>query len=125
MTAQQEIEAAIKRCMNMGVSSPWRLDYNNHQLAACIDNHTVCIDVELKSANPDYLSILHWLLYIARAINKYCDMHKVSESQAAQYWLERFLWRCDCICIWGHIEKGPIKEQYGRPAWVKVRGFEI
>lgn len=87
----------------MGVYSPWRAAFDKHPLAAMMDNYTVCIDVELAERRPDYECVLHWILTMARAINAYCDATKIAGDDAAEYWLERFLWRCDRVCQWDFL----------------------
>ena len=92
------IKAAKKRCISMGAFHAWRPVFDMHPLAACMDNHTVCIDVELSETSPDWFAILCWILNMAKRINWFCDENKVVGDVAAQYWLERFLWRCDVVC---------------------------
>ena len=92
-----EIKSALRRCLTMGAYSGWRLEFNSHPLAASIDNHTACIDVELEQRQPEYFAVLCWILNMARSINAYCDANKVVGDVAAQYWLERFLWRVNCV----------------------------
>lgn len=100
MTPISELKAAKKRAISMGKYSSWRPEYDRHLLAACIDNRTTVIDAELDGENNHvcFLLILWELLAMARKINAYCDTSKVVGDAAAQYWLERFLWRCDIIC---------------------------
>jgi len=96
----QEIKSAQKRCMSMGRHHTWQLDFDEHPLAACISNHLFCIDVELNEQNSDPLAIMFWILNIARKINQYCESYKVTGNRASEYWLEIFLWRCECIVVW-------------------------
>lgn len=98
MNALAEVKSARKRALSMGRYSGWRREYDRHPLAACVDNYTACIDAERENKSPDWLAILGFILAIARRINGYCDDHKVADDPAAQYWLERFLWRCDSVC---------------------------
>ena len=93
-----EIKSAIRRCQKMGKYAGWKPEFNNHQLAASLDNHTWCIDVERQEDQPDWFAILCWTLNMARSINAYCDTTKVADDAAAQYWLERFLWRVNSVC---------------------------
>lgn len=105
MTPIAEVKAAKKRAISMGRHSGWIPEYNQHALASCMDNHTAIIDAELDGENHDvcFLFILWELLAMARKINGYCDANKVVGDHAAQYWLERFLWRCDVICQWDYL----------------------
>jgi hypothetical protein len=99
-THVMEIQSARKRCVSMGKHHAWMVDFDRHPLAATMDNYTVCIDVELCEESPDFLAVLIWILTMARKINAYCDAERVSGNAAAEYWLERFLWRSDKVCQW-------------------------
>ncbi len=88
----KEIRAASRRAVAMGKHIGWQPEFNSHPLAASIDNHTACIDVELNEPQPDYLAVLYWILNMARTINRYCDNNKIEGDKGAQYWLERFVW---------------------------------
>ena len=93
------IVSAKKRCLSMGSAKhSARRDFEYHPLAACISNHSHCIDVELAEPIPDYLSILFWLRHMACAINNYCDQHHVTGDDAAEYWLWKYAQRVDCVC---------------------------
>lgn len=94
-----DIKSAHRRAVSMGRHHGWSGRFNSHPLAACIDNYTVCIDVELAGRSPDYLSILVWIAAMAKRINDHCAEHQVSGDHAAEYWLERFLWRADAVCV--------------------------
>lgn len=94
----KEIKAAKKRCIAMGKFHGWCADFDKHPLAASLDNHTYCIDIECNEEEVDFSAILEWILNMAKSVNKYCDAFKVSGDAAAEYWLERFLWRCDVVC---------------------------
>lgn len=102
-----EIKSAKKRCEGMGRHHQWRPEFDQHALSACLDNYSSCVDVELADACPDYTCVLHWILTMARKINAYCDAEKVSGNDAAEYWLERFLWRCDRVCKWDALPGRP------------------
>lgn len=95
----KEIQTAKKRCITMGVAQGWRPEFDLHPLAASIDNHTCVIDVELEKEKPDYLSILVWIHTMAKKVNQYCDEQMVKDNKAAEYWLERFLWRVDSVVL--------------------------
>jgi hypothetical protein len=93
----QEIQAARKRAASMGKPHAWRLEFDRHAMAACIDNHIACIDAEMENApkNRDFIAMLVWLHNMSKRINVFCDAHKIAGDEAAEYWLERFLWRAD------------------------------
>jgi hypothetical protein len=93
-----DIQSARKRCVSMGKPHAWRPEFDLHHLAACIDNHIACIDVEMEAApkDRDFFAMLVWLHNMAKRINAFCDGHKIAGDTAAEYWLERFLWRADC-----------------------------
>jgi hypothetical protein len=99
-----EIKRAKKRCVGMGSFHSWRIEFDGHPLAATMDNYTTCIDGEMKETKPDYLVVLVWILAMARKINAFCDAEKVVGNAAAEYWLERFLWRCDCVLQWDSLQ---------------------
>jgi hypothetical protein len=103
MTPIAEVKAAKKRAISMGGYSGWRPEYDDHPLAACMDNRTAIIDAEMEDDKTDYLFVLWELHAMAKKINAYCDSHKVDGDIAAQYWLERFLWRCDVVCRWDFL----------------------
>lgn len=88
-----EILRARKRSQNMGCYHPWQPAFNTHPLAACLDNHEACIEVEAEEEDQDFAAMLNWTLNMARAINRYCDENMVKADEAAQYWLEWFTWR--------------------------------
>ena len=89
----------------MGRPHGWVVNFDSHPIAASMDNHTACIDVELENKDePDYLSILQWILLMARKINNYCENNRVAGDNAAEYWMERFLWRSECVCKWDHLQ---------------------
>ena len=98
-----EIKMAKKRCVGMGVFHAWRVEFDMHPLAATMDNYTACIDVEMDEAKPDFLAVLVWILTMARKINALCDSEKVVGNDGSEYWLERFLWRCDCVLQWDSL----------------------
>lgn len=87
-----EMKSAIRRCQTMGKFHAFIPAFNDHPLAACIDNHNACIEAEEKDA----FSILVWLLNMARAINRFCNAIQIKDDPASQYWLERFLWCLSC-----------------------------
>lgn len=91
------IRTAKKRGLAMGVCHPWQRSFDRHPLAAAIDNYTLAIDVERAADRPDYLSMLVWIAAMAGAVNSFCAAHRVAGDAAAEYWLERFLWRCDVV----------------------------
>ena len=93
MNGIRELKAAKKRCISMGAYHAWEPAFDWHPLAACVDNYTTCIDAELSETISDYGCVLFWILTMARRINWFCDGNKVVGDVAAQYWLERFLWR--------------------------------
>lgn len=123
MSPYQEINSAKKRALSMGKPHGWRPIFDEHPLAAPIDNYTIIMDGELiisptkpirppvyvetdkcktlgdlfRAANEtcDYKEVLWCLWKMALAINAYCDHHKVNGDFAAEYWLERYLWRVD------------------------------
>lgn len=97
-TPMSEIKTARKRCVSMGVHRGWRTDFDAHPLAACISNLDACIEVEMRDFNPDYLAILVWIHAMAVKINAFCDASKVDGDNAAEYWLEYFLWVADTVC---------------------------
>lgn len=97
------IKRAKKRCVSMGRHHAWRVEFNAHPLAATLDNYTACLDVELTQPKPDYLSVLMWVLTMAQKINAFCDSERVVGNDGAEYWLERFLWRCDCVLQWDSL----------------------
>lgn len=105
MSPIAEVKAAKKRCIAMGAFHAWAPEFDSHPLAACMDNYTTCIDVERAERAPNWEAILHWTLTMARKVNGFCDGHKVVGDVAAQYWLERFLWRCDAICQWDYLHE--------------------
>ena len=92
-----EVISARKRCVSMGRYHAWRPDFDAHPLAACLDNHTKCLDAELEEAQPDWLEMMIYICIMARRINWFCAANKISDDVAAQYWLERFLWRCNML----------------------------
>jgi hypothetical protein len=85
-----EIKSAIKRSKSMGVYSPWQKDYDSHYLAACIDNYTWLL--EGGNGRQEYLDDLLLISKMAEGINSFCEKNIVSDSPAAKYWLERYLW---------------------------------
>lgn len=88
MTHIEEIKSARKRAESMGRIHAWHPEFNQHPLAACIDNHSACIEEEQE----DRFAVLCWILNMARAVNKFCEAQRVAGSAAAEYWLERFAW---------------------------------
>ena len=86
-----EIKSARRRAESMGKAHGWMPEFNAHPLAACIDNHTACIDAEVGDTQ-DSFAVMCWLLNMARAVNRFCDAHRVAGSAASEYWLERFVW---------------------------------
>ena len=104
MSPIAEVKSAKKRAISMGRYSGWRPEYDHHHLAACMDNYTAVLDAELGSESPVcYLVAFGCIEKMARRINAYCDGHKVVGDAAAQYWIERFLWRCDAVCQWDYL----------------------
>ena len=88
----------------MGKYHAWKPEFNSHPLAACIDNHTACIDGAIgprgrthSTDAMDFLSALLCLRFMSDAINRYCDDHRIAGYTAAEYWLERFMWVADCV----------------------------
>ena len=106
MTSVAEVKSAQKRAVSMGKHSGWLPEYNTHKLAACIDNYSVCIDIELEQPDPDFFEILCWIHCMAKAVNVYCDEYKVVGDQAAQYWLHRFLEKCNVVCDFTVLKEG-------------------
>ena len=102
MTPLQEVKSARKRALTMGVYSGWRHEYDSHFLAACLDNYTCCVDAEM-SGERDFFEVLIYIWFMARRINLFCDSQLVKGDAAAEYWLERFLWRVDCVCDFGRL----------------------
>ena len=80
----------------MGKHCAFRSEFNKHPLAACLTNYTEVIDAEREEQSPrsaqSFLNELIWIGNVAAFVNKYCDSNRVDTDQAAQYWLERFLW---------------------------------
>ena len=93
MAALAELQSAKKRAISMGQFHAWRPEFNAHSLAAAMDNYTACID----GAADDYPAIMGYLLAQARRINAVCDAQRIVGDAAGEYWLERFLWRCDAV----------------------------
>lgn len=101
--AVKTIKQAKRRCIDMGKATAWRLEYNQHELAPAIDNYSWLIDCEMAEANPCYITVLICIEKMAKRINRFCDNNHVAGCLAAQYWLERFLWRCDTVIDWDLI----------------------
>ena len=123
VTPYSEINSARKRALSMGRPHGCRAIFDEHPLAAPIDNYTIIMDGELiishtnpirapayvetdkcrthgdlsRSANEtcDYKEVLWCLWKMALATNAFCDHHKANDDLAAEYWLERYLWRVD------------------------------
>ena len=91
------MRSARKRAVSMGAHHAWQPSFNRHPLAACIDNHTACIDAE-PAHKQDTFSILCWVLTMAKAVNNYCEKQAVVGDPAAEYWLERFAWVYGRVC---------------------------
>lgn len=79
----------------MGKYTPWCGDFDSHPLAAGMDNWTWLLDDAQR--DKEYLEVLYYLLRKARLINDYCNNNKINGDVAAEYWLERFLWRADRV----------------------------
>jgi hypothetical protein len=92
-----EMKAARRRAISMGAHHAWTPEFNRHPLAACIDNHTACIDAE-PNTGEDTFAILCWILTMARAVNRFCEENKVAGDAASEYWLERFAWVYGRVC---------------------------
>jgi hypothetical protein len=94
-----EINRARKRAVSMGQHSNWEPSYNQHPLAACIENYSTLIEIELVEChNSDWFFILFCIHEQAKEINKYCDKNKVVGDAAAQHWLDRFEKHCNVVC---------------------------
>jgi hypothetical protein len=94
----KEVKTAIKRCKAMAINHEFETSFNSHELAACLENHTDIIYVEIKQCNPDYLFILECVYVMAKKINNYCDKNKVKSDKSAEYWLSAFLNRHNFVC---------------------------
>ena len=97
MPPRTEVISARKRCVSMGRYHAWHPDFDTHPLAACLDNHTACLDAEFAEPKPDWLVIFGCILIMSRRINCFCTENKILGDAGAQYWLERFLWRSNML----------------------------
>ena len=97
------LKAAKKRCISMGAFHAWRPVFDMHPLAACMDNHTVCIDVELSEflirhnaeeafetvsslvleCYPDRLDMAFRWRFVTEVPRQYCLLFVVSTQFAA------------------------------------------
>lgn len=88
-----ELKSARRRAESMGRFHAWTPEFNAHPLAACIDNHTACINEEMEDGRwLEPFAVLCWVLNMARAVNRFCSAHHVAGEPSSEYWLERFLW---------------------------------
>lgn len=96
------IKSARRRAVAMGKPVPWRPAFDAHPLAAPVDNHLRCLEAAIEDG--DFLAALGYIDHMADHINAYADAHRCVGDDAAQYWLERFLWHCDAVA---QIDKLP------------------
>ncbi len=101
MNQIRQILSAKKRSISMGAFSGWKPSYNDHPLAATMDNYTWLLDTAMirPCSSDDYTEALYCIYKMAYKINAYCDNNQIKNDLAAQYWLERFLWCCDKVAF--------------------------
>lgn len=100
MAALAEFQSAKKRAVSMGRFHAWKPSFEAHPLAAAMDNYTACIDADAG----DFDAILGYLLVQAKRINTVCDSQRIVGDEAGEYWLERFLWRCDLVANFDSVQ---------------------
>jgi hypothetical protein len=97
---RQMFFSAHKRAVLMGKHHGWQPEFNLHPLAARISNSWWLItgdDGHRIDCDVDGFYAIHVLLQTATKINSYCDQHKIAGDDAAEYWLESFLWFADAV----------------------------
>jgi hypothetical protein len=100
----QEVLIARKRCVSLGEYLPFKPEYTNHGLAACVDNYLWLIfegkegRVEHRFTLDNYELILELIYKCCKKINEFIDLNYIKNDSAAKYWLEVFLHNIDCIC---------------------------
>lgn len=91
MNPYADMKRARLRAANMGRYHAFRPEFNRHKLAVLM-NFIEPVMTELEQSSRDYLYVLHDWWKTACLVNKHCDANRIEGDEAAQYWLELFLW---------------------------------